>query len=122
MSLRTRRWALAPAVAAVVLQLVVLYAPSGVGAAPFAYSDKLVHACVFALPVFFALVARLPWLPVVTVAALHAPVSEVVQARLLVDRAGDPWDAAADLVGVGLGVLAASQAHRRRAGPPVDRW
>lgn len=122
MSPRSRRWALVPALVAVVVQLVVLYAPSGVGSPPFAYFDKLVHAAVFALPVFFALLARLPRGAVVTVAALHAPVSEVVQARLLAARAGDPWDAVADLVGVGLGVLAALVVGRRDAGPDRDRW
>ncbi len=37
----------------------------------------------------------------------HAVVSEVVQATLLPLRSGDPRDALADVVGVGLGVLVA---------------
>lgn len=122
MSQRSRRWALLPALVALVVQLVVLYAPSGLGSGSFPHGDKLVHATVFALPVFFALLARLPGAAVVTVAALHAPGSEIVQARLLAERAGDPWDAVADLVGVGLGVLAAVVVGRRDAGPDRDRW
>ncbi|GAA4125867.1 hypothetical protein GCM10022415_33260 [Knoellia locipacati] len=98
---------LLPAVLALVLQLVVVYAPSGGGVAPFPNFDKLVHLTVFALPVLFALLARLPLVPVVTLMALHAPVSEVVQATLLPHRSGDPWDAVADLTGVALGVLVA---------------
>lgn len=104
------------------LQFVVLYAPSAPGSGSVPYADKLVHAGIFALPVFLALLARLPLLAVVPVVALHAPVSEVVQARLLTGRAGDPWDAVADLVGVGLGVLAAGAVGRQRAGRDADRW
>ena len=121
MSRRPRRWALLPAVAAILLQLVVLYAPSAAGGPTFAHADKLVHVAVFALPVLLLLLARLPWAAVVTVVALHAPVSEIVQARLLVNRSGDPWDVGADLVGVGLGALAATLARRRDAGPELDR-
>ena len=89
-----------PAVVAVLLQLVVLYSPSGAGSPALPHVDKLVHAAVFALPVFFALLARAPRPAVVTAGLLHAPVSEVVQARLLAERAGDPWDVVADVVGI----------------------
>ncbi|WP_404381584.1 VanZ family protein [Knoellia locipacati] len=109
----SHRRSLLPAAVAVLLQLVVVYAPSGGGAAPFPYFDKLVHAGVFALPVFLGLLARLPLLPVAAVMAAHAPVSELVQAMLLPQRSGDPWDVVADLVGVGLGVLAATLALHR---------
>lgn len=109
---------LLPAAVALLVQLTVVYAPSGGGAAPFPHVDKLVHATVFAVPVFFALLARLPFVPVVAVMAAHAPMSEVVQATLLPHRSGDPWDAVADVVGVGVGVLAATLAERReRSGP-----
>ena len=60
MSPRSPRWALAPALVALLVQLVVVYAPSGVGTPLFAHVDKLVHVAVFALPVFFAVLARLP--------------------------------------------------------------
>lgn len=104
---RWRRWRLVPAITALVLQCVLLYSPSGGGAAPFPNFDKLVHATIFALPVLLALLAGLPRWPVVAVVALHAPVSELIQWALLPHRSGDPWDVVADLVGVSLGVLAA---------------
>ena len=49
-----------------------------------------------------ALLAGLPRRWVLALLALHAPVSEVVQATLLPSRDGDVWDAVADLTGVGL--------------------
>lgn len=110
-----RARSLLPAVVALVVQLVVVYAPSGGGAAPFPNFDKLVHVTVFALPVLFALLARLPLVPVVAVMALHAPVSEVVQATLLPHRSGDPRDAVADLTGVALGVLVATATRSVRS-------
>ena len=91
---------------AVVVQLVVLYAPSGPSASPFPGSDKVVHALVFLVPVAAALLAGLPPRLVVAVFAAHAVVSEVLQGALLPARSGDPLDVVADLVGVGLGVLA----------------
>ncbi|KGN34822.1 hypothetical protein N802_01880 [Knoellia sinensis KCTC 19936] len=111
----SRARSLVPVSVAVLLQIVVLYAPSGGGGSPFPNFDKLVHAAVFALPVFFALLARLPWLPVVFVAAAHAPVSEFIQGTLLPNRAGDRWDVAADLAGVALGVLTARFVGTRSA-------
>ena len=119
---RRRVISLGLALAALLLQLVVVYAPSGVGEPPFPSFDKVVHVGVFALPVFFAVLARLPAVPVVAVMALHAPLSEVVQHELLTQRSGDPWDAVADLVGVGLGALVAALVHRRVTGPQADRW
>ncbi|KRE43602.1 hypothetical protein [Knoellia sp. Soil729] len=121
---RSRRWRLVPAAAALVVQLVVLYSPSGGGVAPFPSFDKLVHCSVFALPVLLALVAGLPKWPVVVLVALHAPVSELIQWTLLPHRSGDPWDVVADLVGVGVGLVAAryvaSRSLRRVSGEPKD--
>lgn len=106
-------WLTALAIALAV-QLVVLYAPRGGGAPPFPNADKIAHATIFALPVLFALLARLRTGLVVGVAALHAPVSELIQWTLLPHRDGDVWDAVADLVGVGLGWLLARWLGRRR--------
>lgn len=114
-----RRWSYLPVLVAVVLQLVLLYAPSGGGVSPFPNFDKLVHSAIFALPTFFALLARLPRVPVIAVLALHAPVSELIQWSLLPNRSGDPWDVVADLVGVTLGAVAAHLALNR-AQP--ERW
>jgi VanZ family protein len=104
-------------VLAVVLQLVVLYLPQDPGPLPFPQADKLVHLSVFALPALLGLLAGLPGRWVVALLASHAVLSEVVQGLLLPGRSGDPVDAVADLVGVGLGVLAA-----RLLAPRVGRW
>ncbi|HET6967384.1 MAG TPA: VanZ family protein [Ornithinibacter sp.] len=90
---------------AVLVQLVVLYAPSGPSVSPFPGSDKVVHVLVFLVPVAVALLAGLPARLVVGVFAAHAVTSELVQHALLPSRSGDPLDVVADLVGVGLGVL-----------------
>jgi VanZ family protein len=84
------------------LQLVVLYAPSAPGGPEVNGLDKVVHASVFGAVVLTALLAGLPRRWVLGVLVLHAPVSEVVQATLLPSRDGDVWDAVADLTGVGL--------------------
>ena len=110
---RARARSLLPAAVALLVQLAVVYAPSAGGAPAVPHLDKLVHASVFALPVLFGLLARLPLVPVVAVMALHAPVSEVVQGTLLSQRSGDPWDAVADLVGVVLGAVVATVVLRR---------
>jgi len=113
-----RRWSSVPAIVAVLFQLGVLYAPSGAGSAPFPNFDKLVHCAVFALPVFFAVLARLPMTPVIAILAVHAPVSELIQGTLLPNRSGDPWDVVADLVGVTLGATAAHFALRSATREP----
>ena len=100
------------------LSLVVLFAPSGDGAAPFPQSDKLVHLSLFAL-----LAGTARWrfgpLPVVLLAVVaYAPLSEVVQAVLLPHRDGDWRDATADLLGVALGWLLAGRLLRETTAAP----
>jgi len=98
---------------AILLQLVVLYAPSTPAGPAVPGLDKVVHAGVFFLPGALGLLAgvRVRWLAVVL--ALHAVLSELVQHVLLPLRAGDPWDVIADLVGLGLGVLVGGLLRRR---------
>ena len=90
---------------AVLVQLVVLYSPSGPEAQPFPHSDKAVHLLVFLVPVTVALLAGAAQRVVVVAFGAHAVVSEVVQALLLPTRSGDLADAVVDLVGVALGVV-----------------
>ncbi|MFQ6172776.1 VanZ family protein [Oryzobacter sp. R7] len=105
---------------AVLVQLVVLYAPAGAGAAPFPHSDKAAHVLVFLVPVALAvLVTGRPSL-VAGAFLAHAGLSEVVQGTLLPLRSGDPFDAAADALGVALGVLVATGILRRS--PPRSRY
>lgn len=100
-------------VAAVVVQLVVLYTPDAGGSAPFRQADKVVHVLVFLVPVALALLAGLPRWLVVMVFGAQAVLSEVVQGVFLAHRSGDPRDAVADLTGVALGVLVANLIRRR---------
>ena len=99
-------------VVAVLVSLVVLFSPSDGGVSLFPGSDKLVHLSLFA-----GLAATTRWrfgpLPVALAAlGAYAVVSEVVQGALLASRSGDPVDVVADLVGVGLGWLAATRLRR----------
>ena len=102
---------------AVVVQLVVLYAPQGAGPAAFPQADKVVHLVVFLVPVALAVLAGFRRSVVAAVFAAQAVLSEVVQALLLPQRSGDPLDVAADLTGVALGVLLGSD-RAAVAGPP----
>ena len=99
-------WWRAGLAVAVVVQLVVLYdptQPSVGGLASVPGLDKLVHATVFALVMAAGRRARLPRLPLLVLTVIQAPVSEVVQAVLLPQRSGDPFDVLADLTGCLLG-------------------
>ncbi len=98
---------------AILLQLVVLYAPSTPAGPAIPGLDKIVHAGVFFLPGVIGLLAgvRMRWLALVL--ALHAVLSELVQHAWLPLRAGDPWDVLADLAGLGLGLLVGALLRRR---------
>ncbi|WP_161606275.1 VanZ family protein [Microlunatus speluncae] len=113
------------------LQLIGLYRPTGpptVDAIPFL--DKLGHALVFALPV--AMILLYPasrtgrgWsgvfgVVVILIFAGHAVVSELLQAWLLPERSGDPYDVLADLTGIAIGYGTAVLIQRRRPGDLGD--
>ena len=91
------------------VQLVAVYLPGtpdgGLELPWLPGADKIVHGLIFAIPVY--LFARLSGRVglVAGLFALHAVVSELVQWRFIPYRDGDPWDAVADLVGIGLAVL-----------------
>ncbi|WP_299442538.1 VanZ family protein [uncultured Phycicoccus sp.] len=106
--------------AALLVQVVVLYAPQGTGDLPFPHADKVVHLVVFFVPALLALAARLPARAVVALLAVHAVVSEVVQGVVLAGRSGDPLDALADLAGVAL--AAGVWWLRRASGRGPVRW
>ena len=105
------RWALAAI--ALVIQLAVLYAPRTPTVETGLPLDKVAHVVVFAVPVVALVAAGLPRRWVVMGMALHALLSEVLQAAVLPQRSGDPADVVADLVGVAIGAWLA----RGRAGP-----
>lgn len=102
---------------AVLVQVRVLYTPDVPGAAPFPHADKVIHTVVFAVPVLLAVLARVRLAVAAGVSAVHAPVSEMVQATWVPGRSGDPLDALADLVGVGVAVLVVWVVRRRAARP-----
>ena len=90
---------------ALTVQLVVLYAPQGLGGPQITGLDKVVHLLIFAAPVLAALMAGLsaPW--VLGILAVHGPVSELIQYSVLPHRSGDVFDALADVVGVVIGAM-----------------
>lgn len=98
-----RGWTALAAVA-VAAQMAVLYVPQApsvaTGGLPL---DKLAHLVVFAVPVVALVAAGAPRGWVIAIMALHAPLSEALQAVVLPDRSGDPADVLADLLGVALG-------------------
>ena len=96
---------------ALAAQLVVLYWPRGVSAGGLPHVDKAVHVAIFAAVAVTGLRAGLSRVLVLGGLAAHAPLSELLQAVVLPDRGGDPWDVLADLLGVGLGALAAGPAR-----------
>jgi hypothetical protein len=117
----SQRARLVAAGGALALQMLVLYAPSapdvGDSALPL---DKVVHAAVFALATYALAAAGVSLGWVVGLMSAHAVVSELVQHRVLADRAGEPADVAADLVGVAIGVLLVRIRRRPRRASP--RW
>jgi len=90
----------------VAVQLAVLYWPRAAGEG-LPYADKVVHAAVFGAVAWAGCRAGVPRRVLLPLLVAHALVSEVVQARLLAGRSGDPADVVADLVGTGLGLLLA---------------
>lgn len=91
---------------AVLVHLVVLYAPRAPAAPGPVWLDKVVHVTIFAAVGLAAAWAGLPRRPVVLLLLGHAVVSELLQWLVLPDRSGDPWDSVADAGGVALAVLA----------------
>lgn len=108
-------------------QFFILYVPQAPGTPLFPQSDKVIHAAIFAAPVVLALLAGLPARAAVTVIAIHAPVSELIQHLFLPGRSGDFLDVLADLAGVCLGVVAvrglwALVLRRRASRESSTRW
>lgn len=99
-------------VLALIAQLVVLYSPTAPGGSPFPAFDKITHLLIFAAPVVAAAAALDNWRWVPWALVVHAPLSELIQYRLLADRQGDPLDAVADLAGVAAGVVIARRLGR----------
>lgn len=89
------------------VHLAALYWPRVTVEGPVAWTDKVVHVLLFALPAAAGLLAGLRPAYLLVPLALHAPISEALQHFVLPNRSGDPWDAVADLSGVVVGVTLA---------------
>jgi hypothetical protein len=87
---------------AVLAQLVALYWPRPVDPGRGLPWDKAVHMAIFGAVMWTGLRAGVRPLSLAAALAVHAGVSEVVQATLL-DRDGNVPDAVADVTGVALG-------------------
>lgn len=100
------------ALVALAAQFAVLYAPRAPAVATTTSLpiDKLVHLAVFALSTAALIRAGAPPRRVVTAMTVHAPVSELIQGRMLEGRSAERADAVADLAGVVLGTLATRRA------------
>lgn len=118
-----RRFVAVLAGIAVAVQLVALYWPVVAIEGPVSWTDKAGHVVLFAVPTYAVGLALGRITPVALVFAAHALVSELIQHLALPHRSGDPWDVAADLTGVGLGVLAlvAGRALAARTDHPIAR-
>jgi hypothetical protein len=91
----------------VAVQFAVLYWPRAAAAPSPLPVDKVVHVAIFAAVAWTGLRLGLAPAPLLGALLVHAGVSEIVQATLLVQRSGDPGDAVADAVGVAFGAVAA---------------
>ena len=76
--------------------------------------DKVVHGGLFLLLAVSTRWRFGPRLGLLAPVAAYAVLSEIVQAVLLPDRSGDPFDALADTTGALLGWLLARWWQRRR--------
>lgn len=111
--MKWRSWLL---VAVLIGHVYALYKPGGPGPGFLSFlpdgADKVIHVALFAVPAFLLRRVSSRWWPLL-VLALHAPASELIQWRFVPYRSGDPWDLAADVVGLVLGVAAADWLGRR---------
>ena len=95
---------------ALAVQLVAVYLPGspdgGLELPWLPGADKIVHALIFASPVYLfgRLTGRVG--VVAGLFAVHAVLSELVQWRSIPYRDGDVWDVVADLVGIGFAIVA----------------
>lgn len=106
-----RYWPLA---IAVFIALIMLFSPGSTVPSGPENSDKITHALMFVALAMTSLYARIPlWLTVIWL-VLFAAISEVLQGVLPISRSASLWDAAADLVGVAIGIGIVAIVARRR--------
>lgn len=95
------------------LSLWMLFSPGSTVPSGPPYSDKVVHALLFAALAVTGLRAGIRPLVLLVGLAVYAAGSEVLQAVLPIHRDGDPADATVDLLGAAAGWLAGRRLGRR---------
>ncbi|WP_137724646.1 VanZ family protein [Prescottella subtropica] len=96
-----------PLAIATVIVLVMLFSPGSTVPSGPENSDKVTHALMFAA---LAITSRYAGISVAWTAGwllVFAGLSEVLQGALPIQRSCSIWDAVADAVGIGLGLVAA---------------
>ena len=102
-----------PVALVALLSLWMLFSPGSTVPSGPPYSDKVVHAVLFAALAVTGLRAGIRPLVLLVGLAVYAAGSEVLQAVLPIHRDGDPADAAVDLLGAVAGWLAGRRLGRR---------
>ncbi|MCU0298102.1 MAG: hypothetical protein MUF33_06230 [Candidatus Nanopelagicales bacterium] len=98
---------------ALALQFWALYVPRTPSVESGLPLDKAVHLGLFLVVTWLGLRVGLPRVGLVIAMVAQAAISELTQWLFLPQRGGDWWDFAADLAGIGLGVLLArDRSHR----------
>ncbi|WP_020576058.1 hypothetical protein [Actinopolymorpha alba] len=105
------------------LNLFGLYAPTQPGPAMFVlpHADKLAHLMIFGAVAWTGRQVRLNGWLLGGVLVVHAVTSEIIQGALLPQRSGEVGDLVADLVGIALGLGAATLTTRWRPTGPEPR-
>lgn len=101
------------ALAALALQIWLLYSSRPPTPVSFALSDKLVHLCMFGGVAGLFLLAGVQRAGVVGLSVAHAVASEFIQWQLVPGRSGSPLDVAADCLGIGLAAWTTPRLGRR---------
>ncbi|QBJ95383.1 VanZ family protein [Rhodococcus sp. ABRD24] len=96
-----------PLVIATVVVLLMLFSPGSTVPSGPENSDKVTHALMFAALAFTSRYARIGVGWTATWLLAFAAVSEVLQGALPIQRSGSVWDAAADAVGIAIGLMLA---------------
>lgn len=93
--------------------VIALYSPGTIGSGPVGlpHLDKVTHLALFAAPTFLLRRLTNAWWPIMAM-VIHGPLSETIQHYWIPNRAGDPFDVAADVAGVGLGLWLAHRVQQ----------
>ncbi|OZE28576.1 hypothetical protein CH262_02725 [Rhodococcus sp. 05-2255-1e] len=97
-----------------VVALIVLFTPASGVPSGFQHSDKIIHCILFAALAYTSRLAGIGWVKTALWVSAFAVVSEFLQAILPLGRSGSAADALADVVGIALGLVAASRVLPQR--------